>query len=60
MQYQGEADAGFIDVVWTDESSIQIETQDLLIERKGAHPKGNQGMYVCRTYYGSQFDYKTV
>lgn len=40
MQYRGEADGGFADVVWTDESTIQIETHKRFAYRKkGCRPK---------------------
>ena len=47
MQYQGEADAGFLNVVWTDESSIQIEThKKFAYRKKGSQPK-RKPRYVC-------------
>ena len=35
-------------------------TKDLLIEKRGANPKENQGTYVQAEHNDSQFDYKIV
>ena len=50
-QYLEEAEDGFEDVIWSDESTIQIEThKQYCYQQKGCSPK-SKPRYVCKFEY---------
>ena len=46
-EFRGEADAGFHDVIWSDESSIQLESHKRFCCRKQGCPPKCKPRYIC-------------